>query len=148
MALQLSTNLRNVMLGSGSLKSEMDGAVIQFYSGTMPASADAALLSGNVLLCTVSLNGGATGGTLAAPATLGVIQKSANEVWTGTVAVSGAATFFRMVQPADTNALSITDSRIQGTVAAAGGDAYLANVNLVAGNPQNVSYFSLALPTY
>lgn len=146
--LQLSTNLRNVMLASGSLKSEMDGAVIQIYAGVQPASADAALTVDNVLLCTVSLNGGATGGSLAAPALNGVIQKNPNEVWTGNVVVSGTATWFRMVKPADTNALSLTDSRIQGSIAVAGGDAYLASTSLVAGNPVSLSYFSLALPTY
>ena len=147
MSLKLSTALRNAMLGTGSLKSVMDGAVIQLYSGTEPASADAALNTDNVLLCTVSLNGGATGGTLAAPATGGVIQKNPAELWTGTVAVSGLATWFRYVQPADTNALSITDARIQGSVATAGGDAYLASTNLVLNAPQNIPFFSLALPT-
>ena len=148
MALQISTALRNIMLGSGSLKSAMDGAVIQIYAGTKPAGADAPLLPDNVLLCTVSLNGGATGGTLAAPAQNGVIQKNPNEVWTGTILVSGVATWFRMVQPADTNAQSLTDPRVQGTVATAGGDAYLASTSLVAQRPLSLSYFSLALPTY
>ena len=147
MALKLSTGLRNAMLDSSSLKGAMDGSVIRLYAGNEPSTADAALDSAT-LLCEVSVNGDGTGVTLAASAQNAAITKNPNESWFGEVLTSGTATFFRMVIPAnDDGTLSTTQQRIQGTVAAAGGDAYIANPSIVQGESQSLDYLTFALPS-
>jgi len=57
MALKLSTALRNAMLESQPLKLAMDNCVLKVYSGTQPATADAAPTG--TLLCTYSVASGA-----------------------------------------------------------------------------------------
>ncbi|MGZ8317510.1 MAG: hypothetical protein ACXWVD_00275 [Telluria sp.] len=57
MTLRLSTALRNLMLGGGSLKDSLQGGKIKIYSGTQPATADAAPTG--TLLCTITDASGA-----------------------------------------------------------------------------------------
>lgn len=147
MALKFSTGIRNAILDSSSLKGAVDGSVIRLYAGTAPSTADAALGTAT-LLCEVSVNGDGTGISMAASAAGGVLQKDPNESWFGSVDTSGTASFFRIVDAvADDGTLSTVQQRIQGTVAAAGGDAYLASPSLVQGNSQSIDYFAIALPT-
>ena len=106
-----STGLRNLMLASGSLKSALDGTVIEIYQGPAPVTADDALLAGTTLLCTISVGGTGTGLTMAATAASGQLAKNSSEVWSGTVVANGTASFFRMKTAADDNSSSITDRK-------------------------------------
>lgn len=148
MSTQFSTGLRNDMLVTGSLKSLMDGGFLKFYSGPVPASADAALDGANTLLCTISNNGTGTGLTLATSASGGTVAKNASEVWKGTNSASGAASFVRFVKSSDTGAASITERRIQGLVDVVGAEANLSNVVLTSGAEQLIDSCVFALPTY
>lgn len=141
-----STGLRNYMLVSGSLKGALDGKVIKIFSGTVPSTADAALNGDNVLLCTVSVNDTGTGVTIDSTASAGQVSKSSSEVWSGTIATSGTATFFRMETAADDNSASTTAVRVQGTVATDGADMNLATTALVAGNLRQINYFVVSVP--
>lgn len=144
--MKASTGLRNHMLASGSLKGALDGGEIRIYAGTVPATADAAIGSAT-LLCTITLEGGATGITFAAAAADGVLQKNASEEWSGTNADSGTATFFRHVIDSDDGSASTTALRIQGTVNTVGADLNLSSTSLVAAAEQTIDYYSVAIPT-
>lgn len=148
MSLKTSTGLRNAMLDTGSFKSIMDTCTLKIYSGTEPATADAAL-AGNTLLSEIFLNNdGATGLTFEAAAVAGVINKASAETWEGTNAAAGTASFYRLELAADTQALSTTEKRVQGTVAVTGAELNITSVSLLLSASQKIDYFSMALPTY
>ncbi|MBD1554767.1 hypothetical protein HAQ04_25535 [Pseudomonas sp. C2L11] len=133
------------MLATGSLKAALDGKVIKIYSGTAPDTADAALNSDNTLLCTVSVNDTGTGVALDSTASSGQISKSSNEVWSGTIATSGTASFFRMETSADDNSASTTAVRLQGTVGNTDADMIFGTLALVAGNVRQINYFTASV---
>jgi len=145
MTLKVSTGLRNKLLDTGSLATLMAGGLIKIYSGSPPASADDAA-SGS-LLCTISLNSTGTGVNMASTATGGVLAKSTSETWSGVVALSGAATYYRHVAASDTGASSTTQARLQGEIATAGAELNLSSTTLTSGATQTVDYYSVALPT-
>jgi len=145
MALKASTGLRNAMLDTGSLKAQLDGGFVKIYAGAIPSDADATL-AGATLLCTITLNGdGATGLTMAAAAVGGALSK-ATGIWSGTNATGGTASFWRFVKTGDTGALSTTDKRLQGLAATSGAELIMTSVTLAGGAPQNIDFFSVALP--
>lgn len=145
MALKASTALRNNMLATGSLKSQLDGGFIKIYAGTLPSDADSSI-GAAVLLCTITKNGdGTTGLSMASVAALGAISK-ANEVWQGVNALSGTATFWRFVKTGDTGAASTTEVRLQGNAATSGSELVMTSVSLAGGATQTIDYFSVALP--
>lgn len=115
MTAKKSTGLAAYLAVTGSIKDALDGCFIYVYSGTEPATADAAL-SGNTLLFTVSVGGdGSTGLTFDGTPVNGVLVKTAAEDWKGTVVANGTASFFRMAATAPTGA-STSDVRLQGDV--------------------------------
>jgi len=145
MTLRASTGLRNAMLVTGSLKSQLDLGFIKIYAGTVPSDADQSLGSAT-LLCTITKNGdGVTGLTIAATAAAGAVAK-ANEIWSGTNATSGTATFWRFIKTGDTGALSTTEVRLQGNAATSGSELVMTSTTLAGGAPQNIDYFTVALP--
>jgi len=147
MTIRTSTGLRNKILDTGSLKARLALGFIKIYSGTEPATGDAAVTG--TLLCTISLDGGATGLSLAAAASAGVIAKAA-EVWSGPIAATGTAGYYRFSAAGDDGTASATQERIQGSVALAGGDLNLSSVSLVANtatNAQVIDYYVVTLPT-
>ena len=154
MAYQISTGLRNILLGSAaaasatsaSLSTAMNLGFLMIYAGSVPASADAAL-GGATLLCQVSNASGATGLTLDAPAS-GVIPKNSSEVWSGVNVATGTAAFFRWVAAGDDGTLSTTQARIQGLVGTLGSDMNLSSVSLTSGATQTIDTFNWTLPTY
>ena len=141
-----STGLRNYMLATGSLKGALDGKVIKIYSGPEPASADAAL-SGNTLLCTITVGGdGSTGLTLDAAATNGQITKNTGEVWEGDIVANGDATFFRQETLADSGGVSTTAVRLQGNIANVGADLNFTDTTFVRGDARRINYYVAAIP--
>lgn len=118
--MKISTGLANHMLATGALKAALNGGEIRVFAGTIPATADAAT-DGAVLIGTYKEGGS---GTLHfdADASGGALAKSTSEVWSGTAAAAGTATFYRHVMPADDNGASPTAIRIQGTCGLVGSD--------------------------
>lgn len=143
---KLSTGLRDHLLTTGDFQSGVDGGVIFIYSGTPPATADAAL-AGNTLLCVISNDAAGTGINMAATSASGVLGKNTSEIWRGRIVASGTATFYRFAAIADTGLLSTTEKRIQGSVGAVGADLIFSNVNFVSGNYRQIDNYNVALPT-
>ena len=139
MPIKTSSGLRNFMLVTGAFRGAMNGGTLKVYAGPVPADADAAI-GAATLLCTVTNNSTATGVTFATGATAGVLTKTASEVWAGLNAVSGTATFYRLVAATDTGAASATESRVQGLISTSGADLNLSSVGLTAGATQTVDF--------
>lgn len=140
-----STGLRNYMLATGSFKAAMTGSVVKVYSGAPPATADAVIPSDSVLLLTYSLNGTGGGVSFDATAGDGTLQKNPDEVWQGTIAASGAPTFFRMQAPSDDGSDSLTLNRLQGTVGLLDADMVVSNLTWTAGDERKLNYFTVTI---
>lgn len=142
MAFNYSTGFKNYVCKTGSIKAAFDGAKIQVYSGTVPASADASIGSAT-LLNTYAV---ATTGMELDDTTVedGVISKVESQTWSGTAVATGVASFFRAVQTGDANGSSTTLRRIQGTVGLAGADLNVSNTTFTSGVSYTIDYFALA----
>lgn len=143
---KLSTGLRNHLLATGSIKAALDGGVIRIYSGTEPATADAAIGSAQ-LLVTISKDGTGAGLTLATSATNGIITKNTTEVWRGSVSATGTASFFRFSAISDTGGASSTEKRLQGTVGTMLADLLVSNDTFTSGSSRQIEVFNIALPS-
>lgn len=147
MTLKASTALRNKLLDTNPFRTIFNLGFIKIYDGPVPASADAALDAANHLLDTISNNGGGTGLTFASAASGGAITKTLAETWSGVAIASGTATFYRLVTPTDTGALSTTEARLQGSVGTSGADLNMTTVSLNSSTSYAVDAYSVALPT-
>jgi hypothetical protein len=145
MALQFSTGLKDAVLDTGSVKSTFDGGFIKIYTGTPPATADAAL-AGNTELVKYSDSGGAGGLNLDTAAVDGALPKAPAQTWQGTAGNTGTASFFRYWQTGDADGLSTTAVRMQGTVGGAGADLYVASTSFADTTVYTLDLFSIAIP--
>lgn len=129
MAEKHSTCLCNKLLDTGSLKDIFNNAEIRFYSGAVPATADAAA---GTVIATVQEGGAAL--TWAASAASGVLAKSAN-AWTDAAATGGVATYYRLVDAGDDDSSDTGKiyPRIQGTVGTGAADMNLSSTTISAG---------------
>ncbi|KWR85521.1 hypothetical protein [Pseudomonas sp. PI1] len=144
--MQLSTGLRNAVMAVSSFRAALAGCVINVYSGTIPATADAALSGDAVLLYTISVDGGGGGLGWESAAVGGVLSKSTSEAWKGTVVAAGTISFFRLQAPADTNGASTTDIRIQGTAGVLGFDLNMSKDAVIVSEVQTVDYATITVP--
>lgn len=147
MTIKYGATLASAMCVTGSLQTLLNSCHIYFFSGTVPATADAAL-SGNTALLTVD-NGG-TGGTWQNTSSNGVLTKTAAETWSGTVGTAGTATFFRICVGTDNGqgAAAAGNYRVQGAVGTdISADLILATTALAASSVITLSNAQLALPT-
>lgn len=144
MATKFSTGLRNGILATASVASQLNGGFLHIYAGAAPASADDDI-GAATLLCTVSDNGTAAGVDFEAVAENAQLLKLASQTWKGANVESGTATFFRLVGASDTGAASTSEPRIQGSVGHAGADLNLASTALVATEEQIIDYFAVAV---
>lgn len=141
MTLKLSTGLRDALVATGSLKGTLDGMVMRFYDGVVPASADAAITG--TMLVEMTLNAdGATGLTYEAVTGSGYARKTAAEVWSGTVAATGTITHARFCAIADDGTLSTTAVRLQFERS----DMALSVETPTQGETYDVDFFNLILP--
>ena len=145
MAIKNSTGLRNAMLASGSAKAALDGGKINIYAGAAPATADDAV-GGATLLCAITLNSTGTGILFDTAAVNGVLAKKPSETWSGAIASTGTAAWYRHVAAADDGTLSTTAPRLQGTVALIGADLNI-DPNFISGQTKVIEHYVIALPT-
>lgn len=158
MAIRLSTGFRNKLLGEQGVDTGANGfrgifkyCYIDIYSGSQPATADSAV--SGTLLAHITLNGGTftegvtTNGLVWDVPANGAIAKPAAASWQYTGLALGTAGWFRIRgNAADTNALSTTLPRIDGSIGTTTGELRLTVLNLDVGTPGVVSAASFALP--
>ena len=141
-----------VALTGGSLKDIFKDGVLKIYSGSQPATADAAATG--TLLCTITVGSGAfVAGAVAnglefGAASSGAISKN-SEVWSGVNANTGIAGWFRLY--ANTSDAGSADSgyiypRIDGGVATAGSQLNLSSTSLTSGATLTIDTFTITLP--
>jgi hypothetical protein len=149
--LRLSTGLVKAMMDTGSFKASLEGGagfLIDIYTGPRPAAADDAISSGQIKLVTISNNGAGTGMHFEATAPAGVLPKAIAELWSGAIVANGTAAWFRARLTTDTGInASTTEKRCDGTIAVAGGDLNLENLNCVLGAPFFIGAGTFTLPT-
>lgn len=146
MAFKFSTALRRYQATAGSLKSALDGSVMRFYSGPIPASSDAAL-SGNTLL--LELKTSADGNLTFEPIAEGaVLKKSLSEIWRGDGVAAGNMSFFRLLKPGDMNGDSTDDIRVQGTVGGPAADITVSTTAIEVDEERVLEYFAIELREY
>lgn len=145
MTIKASTGLRNGVMALASFRSLINLGSIKLYGGAVPFSADDA--ESTTLLCTITNASTATGLSLASAAANGELPKTVGEVWSGVCSASGVATHYRFIAPGDTGGSSISQPRIQGSVAAVGADLVITNPTLANGATQTIDYYTIALPT-
>jgi hypothetical protein len=148
MAIKTSTGLAAHLMVTGSAKEAFDGGFIKVYSGSEPATADAAVTG--TLLWTISKDGDGTGLTFATAAIGRTLVKTTEHTWGGAT-IGGVAGYWRLVGSADNGTLSTSQPRIQGTCGmTAGSDLYMTNTTLTTDTAllaKTLSGFSVALPT-
>lgn len=153
MSLQLSTGLRQKMLGSADMKTAFTNGVMYIYSGPQPANADAAVQGTLLGIVTkdagaFSFGAGTNGLAFDAPAA-GVLSKAAADAWKMVGIANGTAGWFRLMgNPTDALGSSTTLPRLDGSVANVGGDLNLSSVNIVTGAPTTIDVFNFTLPAF
>lgn len=144
MAFMFSTGLRLSQVFTESLSASLLGCVIRIYDGPVPASPDSKIDdTQNNLLLEIKEEGG----TLTFEANNGdpTLVKNLAKTWTGDVAHTGFATFFRVEKEADNGAASTSVIRIQGSVGGPSSDLVISNASLIQGAPQRLEYFAISL---
>lgn len=146
MATKISTGLANYLLGVGSLKQAMQGAVIRVYSGQEPQSADSGVPGDAVLLAEFSVDGTGTGLSLQPIASGAIISKNPDEAWRATAVGTGTAAWFRWALPSDAGGSGSIYVRVQGTVSVSGAELNFSSLSFAQGAIQKVDYFAVAMP--
>ena len=147
MTVRLSTGLRNAMAGATGFAGALETGVIYVYTGSQPATADAAVTG--TLLGTITKDGNAwaagsaTNGLEFAAAANGAIAKEPAHVWKMTGVAAGTAGWFRFVgNAADAGGTSTALARLDGSVGTANADLNMANVTVAVGTPITIDTFS------
>lgn len=148
MALLYSTGYRMGSLGSvaspvgNPIQDLLASGIIKIYSGTPPATADAAI-AGTLL---VSIDNGGSATTFGEPAS-NAIAIAGGETWSVAAVATGTASFFRyVIKATDDGTLSTTQVRIQGTVGTSGADMIIGNTAVTSGATQTIDTFTLTAP--
>lgn len=124
MAERLSTGFVNAVNQTGSVKATMADGVIYIYSGTQPATADAAETGDLLMVVSVDAGtftpGSAAAGLEMGTSTDGVLSKASGETWKGVgLAAAGAGTqagWYRWYANARTQGISTTAVRVDGAI--------------------------------
>lgn len=145
-----STGLRTALAGTTGFSSVFANGIIEIYSGTQPATANAATTG--TLLGVVTTASGAftpgspTNGLTFAAAANGIASKSTSQ-WSFVGIANGTAGWFRLKGNAlDDNGVSTTLPRLDGSIANTGGDMSLSNTAIVIGSPNTIDTFSYEIP--
>lgn len=149
MTIRFSTGLRSNLAGPLGFAASFEKGVIEIYTGTQPATADAAVTG--TLLGTMTLASGAftpgsptNGLTFAAPAA-GSVSKTGT--WSFVGIAAGTAGWFRLKANAvDSGLLSTTAVRMDGSCATSGADLNISNIVVAVGAPSTCDAFVYTQP--
>lgn len=136
----------------GSMKDVMRDGVLRIYSGSQPATADAAATG--TLLAEITVASGAfvagafDNGLEFGDAASAAISKDAS-VWSGLGLASGTAGWWRFcANPSDAGALSTTLPRVDGSCGVSGADLNMSSTTITVGATYTIDTFTLTLPAY
>lgn len=159
MALKMSTGLKNQLWnsirGAVTETASLKAGILYIFSGSQPATADAAATGTLLMKVTVGsgafAHGTATNGVDFDAPVAGVMAKAAAEVWSGVgLPAAGAGTtagwFRHCGNPDDNLGVSTTLPRIDGRISTSGAEMSLSNLTIVEGASTTVDTYSLAWP--
>ncbi len=153
MTIRLSTKLRTNLAGSTGFSTTFEKGVIDIYTGSQPASADAEPTGtklGRVTIASGAFTAGnVTNGLTFAAAADGVASKTG--VWSFNGLAAGTAGWFRF--KTNTGADTDTDdsatkaqARMDGSIAISGGDMNLSNLVIAVSAPTTIDSFTATMP--
>lgn len=149
MAERLSTFYANEQLNH--FRSAYANGVMAIYSGSQPATADAA--ETGTLLCLLTRDsqpftpGQADNGLNFGDPAGGVVDIAPGEVWSGIVLQTGVAGWFRFYDNAYTTGASDTARRFDGTISpSSSAELQMANTTLTAGDTAVLNTFPVSYP--
>ena len=151
MAERLSTGFANAVNVTGSVKTIMANGVICIYSGTQPATADAAETGTLLMKITESgldfTGGVATNGLNMDASVAGVLSKTVAEDWEGvglTAAGTGVtAGWFRWYDNDETAGESTTAIRVDGAIGTSSSfELQMSNTTIVEDGPCTINTFT------
>lgn len=149
MTIRLSTQLRTNLAGATGFAASFANGVIEIYTGTQPANADAAVTG--TLLGTMTLASGAftpgvaTNGLTFAAAANGAVSKSGT--WSFVGIAAGTAGWFRFKANAvDAGGVSTAAIRMDGSCATSGADLNISNITVAIGAPNTCDSFVYTQP--
>lgn len=143
-----------VGLKGGSLKDVFKDGVLEIYSGTQPATADAAK-TGTLLLritrnSAAFVSGAVANGLEFGTPVAGVIAKNSTEVWSGIALASGVAGWFRLYANAtDLGGADTTPflyPRIDGNIATSGAELNMSSTAITVGATTTIDTFAISFP--
>lgn len=138
-----------VAIRGGAFRDIFKHSVLEIYSGTQPATADAAETGTKLLRITVSSGAFAaaapTNGLLFGAPMAGVISKN-TDVWSGVGLASGTAGWWRLYDNAYTTGLSTSAIRMDGNCATSGGDLNMASLAVTLAATTTIDSFAITQP--
>jgi hypothetical protein len=142
----------NSILGAVDNVHSLEHGILYVFSGSQPATADAAATGTLLMKVTVSSGafsfGSATNGLDWTSPAAGVLAKSSSEVWSGVGLADGTAGWFRFMGNAtDDLGASTTLPRLDGRISSSGAEMNIANLTITTGASTTVDQFSIALPS-
>lgn len=141
-----------VRVAGGSLKDIFKNGVLKIYSGSQPATADAAATG--TLLATVTVGSGAftagqpANGLSFGDSSGGVVSKD-SDIWSSVIGVTGIAGWFRFyANGADDGTLdnAAVKPRIDGAIGTGGSQLNLSSTSLTAAATLTIDSFALTFP--
>lgn len=141
MTIQFSTGLVNAMLdgqvNGGAGASAFDSGLLNIYTGSAPATADAAVTGTLLASMTLPADAFAAAASKACAKAGTWSDSSANN--------TGTAGYFRIVTSSDDGTSSTTQKRIQGTCGQGSGDMNLDNTSIASGQTVTVTSCSIGI---
>jgi len=136
---KFSTGLCKILGDTAPVKTAFSTPELRYYSGSAPATADAAEGS---IIATIKEGGAAL--TFSATAPAGVLSKSAS-AWTDPSTVGGTVTHARLCNAADGGGSSTSLPRVQMTVGTGGTDIIVGTTTIGASIVYTVDYFTVTV---
>ena len=135
----------------GCLKDVFKNGCLWIYSGSQPATADAAATGTQLVKVTVGSGAFAhaaeANGLEFDDEAAGVLVKCADEVWSGVGLAAGTAGWFRFVaNPTDALGVSTVLPRIDGSIGTSGANLNMSSTTIAVDATYTIDTFSLTLP--
>lgn len=138
---------------SGNFQDVMRYGILDIYSGSRPASGDAA--ETGTLLCSITDGGGSfsggtiTNGLLFGDPSSGVVAIKSTQTWQGTAVATGTAAWFRFYANAYNTGVSTTAVRFDGTIgtSGSGADLIMSSTSIVSAGVVSISSFTMTQPS-
>jgi hypothetical protein len=138
-----------VAIRGGAFRDIFKQGVLEIYSGSQPANADAAETGTKLIRITAAsgafVAGAPSNGLQFAAPSSGVIAKD-SAVWSGVGLADGTAGWWRLYDNAYVTGSSSSAIRVDGNCATSGGDLNMASLTVTTGATTTIDSFSITQP--